>query len=283
MANDCRDCRHVADAGRAPAICSSISRITWPVRSSDAESGSCTPRANSPCPARDESLGRADELVVGHCQQSAVDHQHQHADVQQLADDPGVDAGEDVERAIEQARRPRAAAVDRPAHEGTQHDCRRHSAASDPCSKPRRRNPNASATYSGSTTQPSQPPATAKASQGSGGVGFEPRGRSSSAHQRRAERQRVERRDDRRHRDRQRELPKELAGDAADERARHEHRAEHQAHGDHRARHLPHGQERGLARRLCPLRCDAPPPRPPRSRRPRRCRSPAPGRTASGC
>ena len=53
---------------------------------------------------RDEPRRRVGEAPVGEPEQPAVDHQHQHADPQQPADQAGVDAGRRVEAAVEQEK-----------------------------------------------------------------------------------------------------------------------------------------------------------------------------------
>ena len=101
--------------------------------------------------------------------------------------------------------------------------------------------------------------------------------------ERRRQRQRIERRDRRRHRDGDGELQIELARNAGNEGGRHEHRDQHQ-----RDRRSPRCRPRpwcGAPPRsaTCRWRCCARHSRPRRSRRRRRCRSPAPGRTGSAC
>ena len=53
-----------------------------------------------------ESLGRLRETAIGQHQQSAIDHQHQQADLDQPADAPGVDVRAEVESHVERAKEP---------------------------------------------------------------------------------------------------------------------------------------------------------------------------------
>ena len=63
---------------------------------------------------RDKARGGMVELPVSQHQQAAVDHQHQRADAQDMADDPAVNHGHLVEEAIEAAEEPAQDRVDRP-------------------------------------------------------------------------------------------------------------------------------------------------------------------------
>ena len=113
-----------SDWPETPTVCStpgvsrasaSIRAMTRWVRSTEAESGSCTLRTDSPCLAAGmKPVGRMVELPVGQHQQAAVGDQHEHADPEHMADDPAVDVGHPVEEAVEAPEEPAQHGVHRP-------------------------------------------------------------------------------------------------------------------------------------------------------------------------
>ncbi len=102
-----------ATPGVSRAISSTLAIASW-VRCSDAESGNWTLTMSRPwscCGMK--PVGRCSKVQYGQHQQAAVDHEHDHAEPQQLADRPAVDLGHPVEQAVEAAEEPAQHGVDR--------------------------------------------------------------------------------------------------------------------------------------------------------------------------